>query len=97
MGEAEAGPVDSVREPLDADLSGLPPLALVAAEVDCLLDDTLDFVETAKRQGHRHSVDLVRGAPHGFLHMVNRYPPARAALERLSKRLASTVEPVRPG
>ncbi len=97
MGEATSEATDPLREPLDADLSGLPPLALVAAEVDCLLDDTLDLVETIKRQGHRHSLDLVRGAPHGFLHMVNLYPPARAALERLGARLAAMVDPVRRG
>jgi acetyl esterase len=91
MGEQQAGPADPLREPLDADLAGLPPLALVAAEVDCLLDDTLDLIETLKRQGHRHSFDLVRGAPHGFLHMVNIYPPSRAALERLVGRLAAMV------
>ena len=91
MGEPQAGPADPLREPLDADLAGLPPLALVAAEVDCLLDDTLDLVETLRRQGHRHAFDLVRGAPHGFLHMVNVYPPARAALERLVARLAALV------
>ncbi len=91
MGPRRSGPADPLREPLEADLSGLPPLALVAAEVDCLLDDTLDLIETLKRQGHRHSFDLVRGAPHGFLHMVNVYPPARAALERLVGRLAAMV------
>ncbi len=91
MGPRQPGPADPLREPLEADLSGLPPLALVAAEVDCLLDDTLDLIETLKRHGHRHSFDLVRGAPHGFLHMVNLYPPARAALERLLGRLAAMV------
>ncbi len=96
MGEPQAGPVDPLREPLDADLTGLPPLALVAAEVDCLLDDTLDLIETIKRQGHRHSFDLVRGAPHGFLHLVNLYPPSRAALGRLVGRIAAMAE-VRPG
>jgi len=86
LGEAP-GANNPIAEPLDADLAGLPPLALAAAEVDCLLDDTLDLVEACKRQGHRHSFDLVRGAPHGFLHLTSRYAPARETLEKLAQRM----------
>ena len=86
-----SGVPDPLHEPLDADLAGLPPLAFVAAEVDCLLDDTLDLIESAKRQGHRHSFDLVRGVPHGFLHLVNIHPPARAALEKLAAQLEAML------
>jgi acetyl esterase len=85
------GPEDSagdiLKEPLNADLAGLPPFALIAAEVDCLLDDTLDFVETCKRQGHRHSFDLVRGVPHGFMHFTSIYEVTKASLAMLAVRM----------
>ncbi|MFM9972973.1 MAG: alpha/beta hydrolase [Beijerinckiaceae bacterium] len=80
-----------LMEPLEAELAGLPPLALIAAECDCLLDDTLDFRETCKRQDHPHSFDLFRGASHGFLHLTSVYPGAREALALMTARLKAMV------
>ncbi len=82
---------DWLKEPLDADLHGLPPLALLAAEVDCLLDDTLDLVESCKRQGHRHSFDLVRNVPHGFMQFSSVYEVTRASMSRLAERMQLTI------
>jgi acetyl esterase len=86
MGPGESAG-DMLKEPLNADLSGLPPLALLAAEVDCLLDDTLDFVETCKRQGHRHSFDLVRSVPHGFMQLSSVYEVTRQSVRKLAGRM----------
>jgi acetyl esterase len=82
---------DMLKEPLNADLTGLPPLALLAAEVDCLLDDTLDFVETCKRQGHRHSSDLVRNVPHGFMQFSSVYEVTRQSMGVLAGRMRGMV------
>ncbi len=82
---------DKLKEPLDADLTGLPPLALLAAEVDCLLDDTLDLVESCKRQGHRHSFDLVRNVPHGFMQFSSVYEVTRTSMARLAERMRPTA------
>jgi acetyl esterase len=82
---------DMLKEPLNADLTGLPPLALLAAEVDCLLDDTLDFVETCKRQGHRHSFDLVRNVPHGFMQFTSIYEVTRQSVAMLAERMRGMV------
>ncbi len=82
---------DILKEPLDADLTGLPPLALLAAEVDCLLDDTLDLVESCKRQGHRHSFDLVRNVPHGFMHFSSVYEVTRQSMAMLAGRMRGMV------
>jgi acetyl esterase len=73
---------------LNVELSGLPPLALFAAECDCLLDDTLDFRENCKRQDHSHSFDLFRGATHGFMHLSSVYAGTQAALDVIAGRLA---------
>jgi acetyl esterase len=89
------GPADSagdmLKEPLNADLTGLPPLALLAAEVDCLLDDTLDLVESCKRQGHRHSFDLLRNVPHGFMHLSSVYDVTRQSMGMLAARMRRMV------
>jgi len=90
LGEAPSAS-DPLKEPLTADLAGLPPLAILAAEVDCLLDDTLDFVQSCKLQGHRHSFDLLRGAPHGVMQFVNVHAPAREGMEQLARRMRAML------
>jgi acetyl esterase len=87
----EDSSADPLKEPLNADLTGLPPLTLLAAEVDCLLDDTLDFVETCKRQGHRHTFDLARGMPHGFMHFTALYGGTREMLALLARRMRAAL------
>jgi acetyl esterase len=92
MGQADSAH-DPLKEPLNSDLSHLPPLTLFAAEVDCLLDDTLDFVETCKRQGHRHTFDLVRGMPHGFMHFMAIHSGTADALGLLARRMKAALLP----
>ena len=82
---------DPLKEPLNADLTGLPPLTLFAAEIDCLLDDTLDFVESCKRQGRRHTFDLARGMPHGFMHFTALYDGTREMLALLARRMRAAL------
>ena len=84
--------IDTLVEPLDADLAGLPRLALFAAEVDCLLDDTLDFRETCKRQDHPHTFDLFRAMPHAFFHLVGVHEDARTAMALVAARLKQMLE-----
>ncbi len=78
---------DSIAEPLDADLTGLPPLALFGAECDCLLEDTLDFREACKGQDHAHTFDLLRGMPHAVLHLCSVQDAAREVMDMVSARL----------
>jgi acetyl esterase len=82
---------DPVAEPLLADLDGLAPLAVFAAECDCLLDDTLDLKAAAERSGHPHSFHLFKGMLHGFLHLPNVFEGSKEALARIAgdlKRMA---------
>ncbi|MGL4240702.1 MAG: alpha/beta hydrolase [Beijerinckiaceae bacterium] len=78
---------DPVAEPLLADPQGLPPLALYAAECDCLLDDTLDMVRRLEDARHPHAFHLFPGALHGFLHLPGVYAGARAAFQRIGDDL----------
>jgi acetyl esterase len=87
-----AAGVADFAEQLDADLTGLPPLALYGAECDCLLDDTLDLREALKRIEHPASFHLFRGMLHGFLHLPGVYAGSRQALELIGadlKRMGS--------
>jgi acetyl esterase len=79
----------SIAEPLDADCKGLPPMALSAAECDCIIDDTLDFQAHLARQQHAHTLDIFPNATHGFLHLTSIYPGAINAIRQIAARLKS--------
>ena len=67
-------------EPMDADLTGLPPLFLNYGEVDPLADDTREMVDRLDRAGVVHECVGYPGLVHGFLQMTNRVEPAAAAI-----------------
>lgn len=66
---------DAAIEP--ADLAGLPPLYLVGAGLDPLLDDTLDLSRHLAAAGSEYRLDVVPGVTHGFLHLARELPVAR--------------------
>jgi acetyl esterase len=86
-------PVEDAQfaEAIDVHLAGLPPLALFAAECDCLLDDTLDFRENCKGQDHPHTFDLFRGTTHGFLQLCSVYQGTRDAMQIIAGRLTKII------
>jgi acetyl esterase len=65
--------------PLTADLTGLPPLALLAAGLDPLLDDTLNLDRRLTGIGAPHSLKLYPDMPHGFLAQTRLLSRAREA------------------
>jgi acetyl esterase len=84
-----ASPVHADEEALRA----LPPLHLMAAEIDPLLSDTLALaarLQTAGRQDHVH---LVRGVTHGFLQMTNALDEARKALKTAASAARTMAQP----
>lgn len=86
----------TLAAPLRADLAGLPPLHLVAAGLDPLLDDTLTLSRLLAYSGVPHRCDVVPGVVHGFLRMARELPAAedaiRAAGDVLSNRLKKQLE-----
>jgi acetyl esterase len=86
------GARDPVAYPLEADLAGLPPLAVYAAECDCLLDDTMAFAELLKRSAHPHSLHVFSGATHGFLHLPGVHGGSRDALALIGRDLRRLAE-----
>lgn len=71
---------DVYAEPMNADLTGLPPLFLNYGEVDPLADDTRELVTRLDRAGVVHECVGYPGLVHGFLQMTSRVEPAAEAL-----------------
>jgi acetyl esterase/lipase len=57
---------DPELSPLYADLSGFPPLYLLASDNEILLDDTLLFVQRAREAGIATRMDIWPALPHAF-------------------------------
>ncbi|MEM7043946.1 MAG: alpha/beta hydrolase [Pseudomonadota bacterium] len=76
----ESGRGDAYAEPMDADLTGLPPLFLNYCEIDPLADDTRELVARLDRAGVVHECIAYPGLVHGFLQMTSRVEPAVAAM-----------------
>jgi acetyl esterase len=65
--------------PLSAELAGLPPLLLLAAALDPLLDDTLNLDRRLGEAGIHHTLKVYDGVPHGFLGQTGLLQKARQA------------------
>lgn len=70
---------DPQAAPLTADLGGLPPLLLLAAALDPLLDDTLALDQRLTRLGAPHTLKVYPDMPHGFLAQTRLLSRAREA------------------
>ena len=75
--------------PLGADLTGLPPLHLVAAGLDPLHDDTQQLAAALQRAGVAPDLAVVPGVIHGFLRNAGRLPAARRSLAAAGTFLAA--------
>lgn len=81
----------TLAAPGRAALAGLPPLYLVAAGLDPLLDDTLALARRLAHAGVAHRCDVVPGVIHGFLRMARELPAAQATLEEAGAWLAGKI------
>ncbi|MEO8882453.1 MAG: alpha/beta hydrolase fold domain-containing protein [Devosia sp.] len=81
-------PISNEATPLAAELSGLPPLYLLAAGLDPLRDDTPALARRAAAAGVAHEFITVPGVIHGFLGRAPRLPAARKALAAAGAFLA---------
>jgi acetyl esterase len=73
------GREDPGAAPLGARLEGLPPLLLIAAGLDPLLDDTLNLQRRLQAAGVTHELRRFEGVPHGFIGQTALLSKARAA------------------
>ncbi|MBO1076524.1 alpha/beta hydrolase [Roseomonas marmotae] len=70
---------DAGAVPLHARFEGLPPMLLLAAGLDPLLDDTLEFGRRLTAAGVPHEMKVYSGVPHGFLGQTRLLTKARQA------------------
>jgi epsilon-lactone hydrolase len=91
---AGSNPRLPVASPLEANLSGLPPIRIHVGDDEVLLDDSLRYGERAIAASVDARVDVWMGLAHGFVVDVGRLKAARIALddvgafllERLTRR-----------
>lgn len=72
---------------LAADLSGLPPVFIGAAELDMLRDDSPALATKLQESGVPHTLSVYPGVTHGFLHMTRMVGQARRALDEAGDAL----------
>jgi acetyl esterase len=71
----------TLAAPLNADLTGLPPLYLTAGGLDPLADDTIRLAERLATAGCAFRHDHVPGVVHGCLRMSRDLAPAQAMID----------------
>ncbi|MCX5515411.1 hypothetical protein C3941_18415 [Kaistia algarum] len=72
---------------IDADLAGLPPLFLAAAELDPLRDDTPALADRLETAGVQHELHLIPGALHGCINFANFYPEVEETYAAIARFL----------
>jgi acetyl esterase len=87
----QASPFDPIGAPLHADLAGLPPMHLTAAELDCLADDTWLLAKRLAEARVPHEVRAYRGVIHGFLQMSRQLSSAREAIDAAGRWVRATT------
>lgn len=88
---AGADPRDPLASPVFADLSGLPPLWIVAGSAEVLLSDSEELARAAVRAGVDVHLEVAAGLTHVFPAYAQT-PEARAATDRLGAFLRSWVD-----
>lgn len=78
LGEADAA--QPLASPLFGDLAGFPPVHMVVADHEVLLDDTLEFAEKARAANVRTTVSVEPGAIHIYPQLDPELPESRAAI-----------------
>jgi epsilon-lactone hydrolase len=84
----------ALLSPLDADLSGLPPMLIQVGEREVLLDDSRRLAERGAAQGVQVTLQVESAAPHVFQLFASFLPEARSALRRIGEFIgAATARP----
>lgn len=87
-------PLNSLASPVEADLSGLPPMLLQAGDDDITLDDSALFVERARAHGCEAEVTVFPGMFHHFP-MFDELPESAQAIAQAAsfiERHAASAE-----
>jgi acetyl esterase len=82
---------DPRAAPARAELAGLPPIHLCAAELDVLRDDTMRLAGRLEPAGVPHELKVYGGVCHGFLGLTRMVDKAVTAIEDAAAFLARHV------
>jgi acetyl esterase/lipase len=88
----EAGTTDARISPLLADLTGLPPMLIMAAQCDPLADDSRALARRARAAGLVVTEAEQPGLVHGFLQMAAVVPEAATALDDAARYLRARCD-----
>ena len=87
----DADPKDSLVSPLFADLHGLPPTYIQAAELDLIVDDSIRFASVAAKQGVDVRLDIFPEMHHSFQFFAGTIPEADSALKKAASYLSGSL------
>lgn len=73
---------DPLVAPLRGDLAGLPPAAIIAADLDVLRDDSLAMADALRAADVPVMLHVEPGVTHGFINRARMVPAAAACLAR---------------
>ena len=84
-------PDDPRAAPLWADLRGLPPVMLIAAGADCLLDDSVRLADRLTEAGVPNRLSIHPGALHSFLQLAGHLDAADRAIAEIATGLREVL------
>ncbi|MFD3594119.1 alpha/beta hydrolase [Nocardia sp. NPDC058640] len=93
LGAEHEGPLDPALSPVNADLAGMPPVLLIAAEDELLRYDCELMAHRLTAAGVPNTLELWRGQVHAFMSILPSMPESRSALGRVAKFVRTAVEP----
>ncbi len=79
---------DPLASPVFADLTGLPPLLILAGDAEVLLDDAHELAETATRAGVSAELFVYPDMPHVWMLDYPAYPEAAMAFDQIAAFVA---------
>lgn len=84
-------PTHPVASPAHADLVGLGPLYIQAAEYDILVDDSHGFARRASESGIDVELEITPELPHCYQFFAGVIPEADAAITRIAEKLSGRL------
>ncbi|MEU7629854.1 alpha/beta hydrolase [Nocardia sp. NPDC049220] len=91
IGAETDGMLDPRLSPVNAALSALPPVLLIAAEDEVLRFDCELMTQRLTAAGVPNSLELWRGQVHAFMSIAPNLPESRAALARASRFVRARI------
>jgi epsilon-lactone hydrolase len=83
---------DPLASPLNADLSGLPPVLLQVGSTELLLDDSVRVRERIKEADGECELDVLDDLAHGWYMMAGLVPEATIALRRAAEFIRARLD-----